>query len=53
MSQLTPGSEYELAKSENLTDWAIVTTIAADAGTADHLVDADQKMACYQLIEKP
>ncbi|MDA0750666.1 MAG: hypothetical protein O2964_08135 [Verrucomicrobia bacterium] len=53
MSQLTPGSEYELAKSENLTDWAIVTTIAADADTADHLVDADQKMACYQLIEKP
>jgi hypothetical protein len=53
MSQLTPGSEYELAKSENLTDWAIVTTIAADADTADPLVDADLKMACYQLIEKP
>ena len=53
MTQLTPGSEYDLRTSENLTDWALVTVIAADADSADHLVDSDQKMAFYQLIEKP
>ncbi|MBT7874497.1 MAG: hypothetical protein HN758_08740 [Verrucomicrobia bacterium] len=53
MSQLTPGSEYELLMSENLTDWTLVTSIAADTEEASHLVNADQRVACYQLIEKP
>ncbi|MDC0293316.1 hypothetical protein OAL47_03110, partial [Verrucomicrobia bacterium] len=53
MSQLTSGSEYELLMSENLTDWTLVTSIIADADTATHLVNTDQKMACYQLVEKP
>lgn len=53
MSQLTPGNQYDLVSSENLTDWTTVSTITADADTADHLVEADQSMACYQLIAKP
>ena len=53
MSQLTPGSEYELVKSEDLIEWTLVESIIADADTAIHLVNTDLKMACYQLIEKP
>ena len=53
MSQLTSGSEYELLMSKNLADWTLVTSIIADADTATHLVNTDQKMACYQLVEKP
>ena len=53
MSQLTQGSEYELLMSDNLSEWTVVTSIVADADTATHLANPDQKMAFYQLIEKP
>jgi hypothetical protein len=53
MSQLTPGIEYQLMKSENLTEWTVVTNIIAETDTGTHLVNTDLKIAYYQLIEKP
>jgi len=51
MAQLTPGVEYELLSSANLTDWSLVTVIVADSDTATWPVDANHAIACFQLME--